>query len=58
MILLVFVMVFSDLHQVVSDGLSVESVSRARDHVTVPMALVSLFLIGSLICVMLVEKEK
>jgi len=26
--------------------------------VTVPMALVSLFLIGSLICVMLVEKEK
>jgi hypothetical protein len=58
MVLIVFVMVVFNLHQMVSDALRVESVSRTGDHVIGPATLVSFFFIGSLICVMLMERKK
>jgi hypothetical protein len=54
-IITVLIVVFN-LHQMLTDALLVDS-SLRQDHVTVPVALVGFFFIGSLICVMLVGKK-
>jgi hypothetical protein len=58
MILLVFVMVVFNLHEMVANALSVDGHAPVQNHVMGPALLVSLFFIGSLICVMIVELKK
>lgn len=58
MFLIVLVMIVFNLHETISNALTVESASQTKDHVIAPAALVGFFLMGSLICVMLVERKK
>ena len=57
MLLIAILIVIFNLHQMLTDALVVDG-SLRQDHVTVPVALVGFFFIGSLICVMLVERNK
>jgi len=58
MILFVFVIVVFNLHEMVANALAVQGNTQTSDHVLGPAALVGFFFMGSLICVMLVEKQK
>lgn len=56
-VLLAVVLVVFNLHEMVTEGLKVDGASKG-DHVVVPCVLLGLFLLGSTICVLLLEKEK
>lgn len=58
MILIVILIFVFNLHEMLTDALVVDSALRRQDHVIVPVTLVGFFFIGSLICVMLVERKK
>jgi ACR3 family arsenite efflux pump ArsB len=58
MILYIVAMFVFNLHQMITDALSIEGTPRAENHVVGPAILIGLFFIGSLICVMVVEKQK
>lgn len=58
MILLVFVYVFSDLHEMAANALAVEKPAPSQSHLIAAVALFGLGFIGSLICVLLMEKKK
>jgi hypothetical protein len=58
MLLFVFLYIFSDLHQLVANVLSVEKPAPAENHVIVGVLLFGLGFVLSLICVMVVESKK
>jgi uncharacterized membrane protein len=58
MILIVFVIVVFNLHEMVASALSVGGSSQTNSHVLAPAALIGVFFIGSLICVMLMERKQ
>src|SRR6266478_2884352 len=58
MILFVVVIFVFNLHAVLTDALSVDSVARHDDHVTVPALLIGLFFFGSIFFVSLLERKK
>lgn len=56
MILLVFVLVFTELHEMVTSALSVDKPPPAGNSVVVITMLVGFFFVGSVICVLIAEK--
>jgi hypothetical protein len=57
MILFVCVIFVFNLHEMLTDSLSIEGTNHS-DHVTAPAILVGLFFLGSVFCVMLLEKKR
>jgi hypothetical protein len=57
-VLFLFAVVLFNLHQMLAESLKVEGTAGGGDHVIVPAVLVGLFFLGSLVCVMLLEKKK
>jgi hypothetical protein len=57
MVLMVFVFLFSNLHETVTNVLSVEKPAPAQNQVLAPVVLFGLGFVGSLICVLLVERK-
>lgn len=58
MVLIVLAMFVFNLHEMVANALSVDGKPLAGDHVIAPAALIGLFFVCSLICVMIVEIKK
>jgi hypothetical protein len=58
MILMVLLMFVFNVHEMFSSALAVGGNPQTKDHVLGPAALVGFFFMGSLICVMLVERNK
>jgi len=54
---MVFVFLFSNLHETVTNVLSVEKPAPAQNQVLAPVVLFGLGFVGSLICVLLVERK-
>ena len=57
MILLVFIFIFSDLHDYAANALSNQKPAPAENHVLAPVLMIGLLFVGSLVCVLLVEKN-
>jgi hypothetical protein len=57
MILFVILIFTFNLHEMFTEMLSVQGTDRT-DHVIAPTIMVGLFFLGSLVCVMLLEKKK
>ena len=58
MVLFVVVIVVFNLHPMLSAGLSEGGASQSADHVIGPGILIGLFLLGSILSVLLLEKDK
>jgi len=58
MILFVFVILVLNLEQMLANSFSTEGVSRTENSAIVTILLVGVLFLGSLICVMIIEKKK
>jgi len=58
MILFVVAIFVFNLHAMLTDALSVQRAAQPADHVTVPALLIGLFVLGSLVIALLLEKKK
>jgi hypothetical protein len=58
MILFFVFMFIPNLHRMIADSLIVGGVSQSNDNWIAPAALLGVFFMGSLICVMIIEKRQ
>jgi hypothetical protein len=58
MLVFAFLYIFSDLHELAANALSVEKPAPSESHVIVGVLLFGLGFVLSLVCVMVVEKEE
>lgn len=58
MILLVFIVVFTNLHEMATVALSVDKPPPAGSNVVIVVTLVGFFFVGSVICVLIAERSR
>ena len=58
MVLFVVAIFVFNLEQLISDSVSVDGLARSQNRVIAPGILIGLFIIGSLFCVIYLEKDK
>lgn len=56
--LITFLMVFLKLHEIVADGLMNGHASGTGDRIIGPLIVIGLMYLGSIVCVMLLERKK